>query len=98
MVVLRAARCVQPRSRSATSRAQVIGELVAQVFVLQTELDGRLEVAELRAAIVALAFERVRVDRLVGQQRRDAVRELDLAAGTAPDRLELARRSPGVST
>ena len=58
--------------------------------MLQGELDGGLEVAELRAAVVALALERIGVDRLVGEQRGDAVGQLDLAARAAADRLELA--------
>ena len=62
--------------------------------MLQSELDLGLEIAELRAAVVALALEGIGVDGLVGKQRGNAVGELDLAAGAAADRLELGIDSP----
>src|SRR5262245_40022442 len=67
---------------------QVIRELVTEIAVLETELYGRLEIAELRSAIVAFALECIGVDRFVGEQRRDAVGELNLAAGPALRLLE----------
>ena len=57
--------------------------------MLEAELDGRLEVAELGAAIVARAFERVGIHSLVAKQRGDAIGELDLAARPASRALEL---------
>jgi hypothetical protein len=68
---------------------QVVGELPAQLGVLEGELDRGLEVAELRAAVVPLALERIGKDGLVREQRGDAVGQLDLAARTAPRLLEL---------
>src|SRR6185436_18893398 len=88
MVVLRAAGASAAVALADDLR-QVLREFFAQLRVLETELDGRLQVTELRAAIVALALERIREDGLVGEQRRDAVRQLDLTAGAARRRLEL---------
>jgi hypothetical protein len=48
--------------------------------VLQREIHGRLEVTDLRAAVVAPALEFVGVHVLLAQQPADAVGELDLAA------------------
>ena len=56
----------------------------------ETVLDRRTQVADLAAAVVADARERQHVHRLVGEQARDAVRQLDLAAGAALRSLELA--------
>src|SRR5690606_41672032 len=44
---------------------EVFAEHGTEAFVLQTELDGRLKISELAAAIVTLAFELVCIDRLV---------------------------------
>src|SRR5262245_30930507 len=44
---------------------QVLAEPSAQRLVLEAELDRRLQVTQLAAAVVALAFELVRVHRLV---------------------------------
>src|SRR5205807_546624 len=51
--------------------------------------DGRLQIAELAAAVVALAAEAIGVDRLLAHERRDAVGELDLAAGARADALQM---------
>ena len=48
----------------------------------QAVFNRRLEVAQLAAAIVALALESVGVNRLIVEQGRNAVRELNLAAGS----------------
>ena len=64
-------------------------KLVAELRMAQTVLDRRAQVADLAAAVVADARERQHVHRLVGEQARDAVRELDLAAGAALRALEL---------
>src|SRR5437868_9367783 len=68
------------RSRRALGR-QKAREPGANFAVLQAVVDGRLHVAQLAAAIVAAAFERVRKDAFLGEQAGDAVGELDLAAG-----------------
>ena len=67
---------------------EVLREAVAELRVAQAVFDRRLEVAELAAAIVALALEAVGVNRLVVEQGRNAVGELDLAAGAAAHLLE----------
>ena len=69
---------------------QVVGELPAQLGVLEGELDRGLEVAELRAAVVPLALERIGEDGLVREQRGDAIGQLDLTARATTDGLELA--------
>jgi hypothetical protein len=51
----------------------------------ERELDGRLQVAKLAAAIEALALEAVGIDRLFRHQPGDAVGQLDLAACAAAD-------------
>src|SRR5690606_3404471 len=55
----------------------------------QRILDGRAQVPDLAAAVIAPAVERPDVDGLVGEQRGNAVRELNLAARAAPGMLEL---------
>src|SRR5579871_2626763 len=55
----------------------------------QSKLDGRLQIAELAAAVVALAREAIGVHRLLAHERGDAVRQLDLSARAAPDALEM---------
>ena len=72
-------------------RREILGEL----RMLETEVDGRLEIAELAAAVVAAALERVGEHALVGEQPRDAVGQLDFAAGAGGHRaqvIEDARR------
>jgi hypothetical protein len=58
-----------------------IGEPAADVGVLERELDGRLQVSELVAAIEASSLERVRDHALLGAQQR-CRGELDLPAGS----------------
>ncbi len=63
--------------------------------MLDAQLDRRLEVAELVAAVVAAALEFVREHLFVVEQARDAVGELDLAAcagGHGAQVMEDARR------
>ena len=60
----------------------------------QTVLDRRAQIAELAAAVVADADERQHVHRLVRDQGRDAVRQLNLAARAALRALELAEDAP----
>ena len=52
-------------------------------------LDRRLQVAELAAAVVALAAEAIGVHGLLAHERGDAVGELDLAARAAADALQV---------
>ena len=63
--------------------------------MLETELDGRLQVAELVAAIVALALELERIDGLALHEPRDAVGELDLAARALADLREVVEQGAG---
>src|SRR5262245_41111491 len=81
-------------------RDQVFTELAAERGMLQSEFDRRLHVAELAAAIVALALEFVGEHGLFGEQVGDCVGQLDFAAGAAPRRLQLLedRRGQHVST
>ena len=53
--------------------------------MLQAVLHGRLQVSELAAAVVALAFEFEGIHRFALHQARDAVGELNLAAGALAD-------------
>src|SRR5258706_8543134 len=77
-----------PQNRSGFQPAQVFGESFPDLRVPQAVGDGRLQIAELVAAIVALALELVRVDRLLGEHRLDGVGQLQLAAGAG---LQLAQ-------
>src|SRR5687767_12928367 len=63
------------------SRLEVAREAFAGLGMAQAVVDGRLQVAELRAAVVAPARQAHREGLLVLQQCRDAIGELDLAAG-----------------
>src|SRR5262249_8533848 len=67
---------------------QVVVELGAEAFVLEAVLDGSLQIAELAAAIVTLAFEFECIHGLVAEQVGDRVGQLDLAAGAAAGVLE----------
>jgi len=60
----------------------------------QRQLDRGLEVTELAAAVEAPAAEAVGIDRLTLQQSCDAVGQLDLAARTLPDALQLFEADP----
>ena len=80
------------------SSAEEARELLAGLRMLEAEVDGGLEVAELAPAIVAAALEAIGDHALLAQQARDAVGELDLAAGAGRDRAQVMRRSRGVST
>ncbi len=56
--------------------------------MLERELDGGLEIADLAAAVEARAVVAIREHLLVREQRLDRVGQLQLAAGA---RLELAQ-------
>jgi hypothetical protein len=62
--------------------------------MLEAELHGRLQVAELVPAIVALTLELERVHRLALHEPRDAVGELDLAARAFADFREVLEQGP----
>src|SRR5580658_1262718 len=55
----------------------------------ESEFDRRLQIAELAAAVVALAREAVGVHGLFAHERGDAVSELNLTARAAADALEM---------
>ena len=63
--------------------AKVLGEVVAEHVVFQRVIDGRLQIAELLAGVVALALEDVAVEVAGAQQLAKRVGELNLAAGAA---------------
>src|SRR5690606_3103182 len=65
-------------------RSQVGAEIVAELRVSQPVVDGRLEIAELAAAIEAQALELVPENGFLGQQPGDRVGQLDLAARAGP--------------
>src|SRR5262249_6397350 len=82
-------------SISALSLLQILGEGPADLRVLHPQLDRRLQVAQLAAAVVALAADVHRQHALFLQQRRDRVGELDLPPASRLDRrqaLENRRR------
>ena len=56
------------RPELADEAAQILAELPAELVVLQTVFDRRLQVTELAAAVVALAFELVGVHRSAAGQ------------------------------
>src|SRR5919112_230220 len=68
---------------------EVRPELRRQLRSLEGELDGRLQPAHRRAAVVARPLELVAVDGLLLHERLDRVRQLDLAPGAALGLLEL---------
>ena len=73
-------------------------ELGSQTRVLEAELDGGLQVAELVAAVVALALEFEGVNRFTLHETRNAVGELNLAARPFADLgeiIENAKRTTG---
>src|SRR5580692_3811346 len=65
--------------------AQIFGELGPQARMLETVFHGRLQVAEFAAAIVALALKFEGINGFALHETRDAVGELDLAAGAFAD-------------
>src|SRR5260221_3285823 len=60
---------------------QVFAELAAEQRVTQGVVDGRLQVAELLAGVIALPFEDVAVEVARAHELAQRVGELDLAAG-----------------
>src|SRR5690606_10783554 len=58
--------------------------LLAELLVVEGEADGRLDQAEVAAAVEAGAVEMVGVDLALGGQGGDGVGELDLAALAGP--------------
>ena len=72
------------RTGSALPDALEIGpEAVAKLGMAQAVLDRRPQVADLAAAVVTNPGERQHVHRLIGEQRRDPVRQLDFPARPA---------------
>src|SRR5688572_23369209 len=63
-------------------------ERLAKLRMLESELDRRFEIAELRATVITRAFEGVSEHVLVAQQRGNAVGELDFAPCAAPRALQ----------
>src|SRR6266542_1056104 len=73
--------------------AEVLGEVVAEYVVFQRVINGRFQIAELLAGVVALPFEDVAVEAAVRlavslYKAAQRVGELNLAAGAALGRLE----------
>lgn len=60
---------------------QIRLEVSTHFRMAQRELDGRLQVTELAAAIEALTTVAISQDLLFSQQALDGVRQLQLAAG-----------------
>src|SRR5690349_6971275 len=85
----------RPSGASGRELPQVVAERLADVGALEGELDRRLEEAEAAPRVVAGAGESDGVDRLLGEETAQRVRELDLAPG-APlgmrEQIEHARR------
>ena len=69
--------------------AQVGAEVARQLRAGQGELDGGLQPAHRRAGVVAGALELIGEDGLLGHERLDGIRELDLDTGAALRLLEL---------
>jgi hypothetical protein len=63
--------------------------------MLETVVDRRLEIAELAPAIVTAAFEREREHALFGDQPRDAVGQLNFAAGARRHRAQVMEDARG---
>lgn len=63
-------------------------------FIINLNRALRAEGRTLKPAIVALALETVGVDRLIGQQRGDAVGELDPPPAPRPMRSSLSKIDP----
>jgi hypothetical protein len=59
--------------------------------MLESEIDGRLEVSELAAAVVAAALEGVGEHGLVNEQTRDRIGKLDFAAGSGRHRPQVMK-------
>src|SRR3984957_17556149 len=68
---------------------QVAAKILAQRRMRQRQFDRRLQVAELAAAVEAPAGETMRIHRLMLEQARDTVGQLDLPAGALADVFEL---------
>src|SRR3954471_18311319 len=68
--------------RASTAGAKNLGKAAAHLGMLEPEVERRFEVAQLVAAVVAMSLEAIRQHPLLLHQAGDAVRELDLAAGT----------------
>src|SRR5258705_8251656 len=76
------------RNRKKSAALQEAGEVVADLGMAQAVIHRRLQVAELGAAVVALAGKAHRQHPLVPEQLRDRVGELDLAARARRDLVE----------
>src|SRR5512142_1486062 len=66
-------------------------ERLADLGMALAEVDGRFEVTELAAAIVAAPVEFVRQHALLAEEARDAVGKLDLAAGPGRHRAQVVK-------
>src|SRR5690606_15413047 len=75
----RSARYGARRGSTLPDALQVRAEVLAELRMTQRVLDSGTQVADLASAVVARAVERPHVDRLVRQQCRDAVRQLDFS-------------------
>src|SRR5438045_3952643 len=73
----------------ATQTLQIAAEVLAQLRVTQGELDGGLQIAELAAAVVALAGKAVGIHGLFLHECRNAVGELNLTARALADLLQV---------
>src|ERR1700733_14703224 len=76
-------------ARRRHNRLQVFAELAAELRVRERIFHGRLQIAELAAAVVALAFEAMRVYRLLAHERTDAIGELNLPARAMADLFQM---------
>ena len=72
---------------------QESGELGAELAAFEPQLDGGFEITELGAAVIAAAHGFDRVDGFAEGQRSDGIGELNLAAATALDLLQMAKNS-----
>src|SRR5258706_4498292 len=69
-----------PAPRGASQRLQIVLERLADLGMLPSIRDSRLQVAELGAAVVTRSLETVGEHAVFSEQLRDRVGELDLAA------------------
>src|SRR3954466_11446461 len=69
----------------ALSRLQKTLELLADLGMAHAQLDARLQVAQLGAAVIALARKSLRQHALVREELGDAVGKLDFTSGAWGD-------------
>src|ERR1700712_4049123 len=68
------------RATACKKRLQISVKLLRHFRMTQRELNGRLQITELAAAIETLAFVSIRQHLFVSEQRLDGIGQLDLAA------------------